>query len=448
MPLIPKSAILALPKPIFFGLMGIIGCGIGWLLGEPLLLTIRPSEQQIASGEASAVLVFNPEFNQRLQREGAKSGDIQISLIWDNINDLDLHCIDPRGENIFFKNKRSRSGGELDVDMNVSPPLSNEPVENIYWAQGNAPSGQYKIGVHHYKNHGASDPSQFKVALKVGDKVQELSGQTSSGDPIVLVNEFTYGSEVASVVKADGSILPVIIIGVWTSLLAIGLAAALMSGQNLLLRKPLLTKRQVLPLLGGGLVAGLLAGSVSQAAFSSLASYPFLISFGRVFGWILLGGILGIGMSYVIPNLPRRNSLIAGCAGGLAGAIAFIIAVPILPDFLARLLGAAILGAAIGLMIAWAEKLAREACLIVHWGPKERTVINLGERAVVLGSSNEAELYLPKEKGFPPISALVTFQGGKIVMQNKMTDTTHELKSGNKLQLGELLVEVRTDSGI
>ena len=425
-----------------------IGCAVGWLIGEPLLLTIRPSEQQIASGEASAVLVFNPEFNRRLQREGAKSGDIQISLIWNNINDLDLHCIDPRGEEISYRNKRSSSGGELDVDMNVNPPLSNEPVENIYWSQGDAPAGNYRVGVHHFSNHGASDPSHFKVALKAGDKIHEFSGQTSSGDSIVLVNEFTFGNPAASVVAADDSMLPVIIIGVWTSLLAIGLAAALMSGQNLLMRKPLLSKRQMIPLLGGGIFAGLVAGSIGQGVFSSLASIPLMIGFGRVLGWIILGAILGFGMSYVIPNLPRKNALFAGAAGGLAGAIAFLIAVPVLPDLLARLLGAAILGAAIGLMIAWAEKLAREACLIVHWGPREQTVINLGERPVVLGSSNEAELYLPKEKGFPPVSALVTFREGKIEMQNKMTNTNHELKSGNKLQLGDLLVEVRTDSGL
>jgi hypothetical protein len=440
-----KSALTSLPKAVFFGLLGAIGCALGWLVGEPLLLSIRPTKQQIASGEASAVMVFNPEFDRRLQREGAKSGDIQISLIWNNINDLDLHCEDPYGEEIFFQNKRSSSGGELDVDMNVSAPLSNEPVENIYWLQGKSPAGVYSIGVNHFKNHGAVDPSFFKVALKTGDKIQEFSGQVSSGDPIILVNEFRYGGGVAGVVSAGGSVLPVVVIGAWTSLLAIGLAAALTGGQNLLLRKSLLTKRQALPLWGGGLLAGLLAGMVSQAAFSSLASYPVLIGFGRVFGWILLGGILGFGMSYIIPNLPRRSALIAGAAGGLAGAIAFILAVSILPDSLARLLGAAILGSAIGLMIAWAEKLAREACLIVHWGPKERTLLNLGERPVVLGSSNEADLYLPKEMGFPPISALVTFRGGKIEMQNKMTNTNHELKSGNKLQLGDLLVEVRTD---
>jgi Ca-activated chloride channel family protein len=217
-------------------------------------------------------------------------------------------------------------------------------------------------------------------------------------------------------------------------------------GQNKLLRKAPLTRRQVLPLLGGGLLAGLLAGTISQILFNSLAMYGSLAGVGRVLGWIVLGGILGFGMSHVIPNLPRKKAIAAGAAGGFCGALAFLAAVSVLPDFLARLLGALILGAAIGLMIALAEKLAREACLIVHWGPQERTVINLGERPIILGSSNEAELYLPKEKGFPPISALVTFREGKIEMQNKMTNTNHELKSGNKLQLGELLVEVRTDS--
>src|ERR1700733_9394828 len=76
-------------------------------------------------GVAAAVNV--PEaaaIERRLGEVSAKGGDIQISLSWHNYNDLDLHCIDPAGEEIFFGNRRSRSAaGEFAVDQNANPPF-------------------------------------------------------------------------------------------------------------------------------------------------------------------------------------------------------------------------------------------------------------------------------------------------------------------------------------
>ena len=88
--------------------------------------------------------------SSRLKREGAKTGAVQISLMWNNYNDLDLHCIDPNGEEIYFSRKHSLSGGELDVDMNAGGVSSIEPVENIFWREGGAPTGTYKVFVNHY----------------------------------------------------------------------------------------------------------------------------------------------------------------------------------------------------------------------------------------------------------------------------------------------------------
>ncbi|MFM7908347.1 MAG: YfaP family protein, partial [Microcystis sp.] len=146
-------------KVLLFGLLGAFGCLIGWLLGEWFLSwTMLPQTQQEASTPA---LVFNPELTKRLQREGAKTGDVQLSLLWNNYNDLDIHCIDPSGEEIYYSHKRSQSGGELDVDMNASGRQSKEPVENIYWPAGGAPKGKYQVFVNHYANHGDADPTAF-----------------------------------------------------------------------------------------------------------------------------------------------------------------------------------------------------------------------------------------------------------------------------------------------
>jgi hypothetical protein len=105
---------------------------------------------------------------RRLNEAGAKGGDIQISLFWTNVNDLDLHCIDPKGEEICYTNKKStRTGGELDVDQNASPPFKTNPVENIYWPVGGAPPGEYRVSVVHYANHGGADPTAFTVRMVI-----------------------------------------------------------------------------------------------------------------------------------------------------------------------------------------------------------------------------------------------------------------------------------------
>ncbi len=135
------------------------------------------------------------EFAERLAREGAKTGDVQISLIWNNYNDLDLHVVCPSGERIFFDNRNSKCGGELDVDMNVKP-ASRKPVENVYWPENKAPRGTYKVYIHHYAKHNKGfrsnkDPTEFRVLVDMEGTKKEFKGEISNGEPLRLVAEFT-----------------------------------------------------------------------------------------------------------------------------------------------------------------------------------------------------------------------------------------------------------------
>ena len=134
---------------------------------------------------------FGEDFSERLQREGGKTGDVQISLIWNTVDDLDLHCRDPFGAEIWFKNRRSPSGGELDVDMNALRADSNEPVENIFWPVGSAPKGTYSVEVNFYEKRTFSTPVSFKIAINNKGKISLHNGSVTFEGQRIRIVRFT-----------------------------------------------------------------------------------------------------------------------------------------------------------------------------------------------------------------------------------------------------------------
>ena len=157
---------------------------------------IDAAREQEALESREAAQRAMSELQARLEREGAQSSDVQVSLMWNNYNDLDLHVVCPSGERIHGGNKNSDCGGELDVDANVRAE-TRKPVENVFWEEGSAPAGKYQVYVHYYKKHKkrrSKDPTKFQLIVNAGSDLMEFNGDLSMGDPIMLVAEFVLPS--------------------------------------------------------------------------------------------------------------------------------------------------------------------------------------------------------------------------------------------------------------
>ena len=131
--------------------------------------------------------------HERVMNAGGKIGEVTFSLAWENYNDLDLHVVTPSGEEIYFRNRRSGDGGELDVDKNVRYPDTREAVENVRWLN-NSPEGEYRVFVHYYANHGCNEgcdqETSFVVVVKLGEDVQQFEGTVSQEKELYELGEF------------------------------------------------------------------------------------------------------------------------------------------------------------------------------------------------------------------------------------------------------------------
>jgi hypothetical protein len=127
-----------------------------------------------------------PSIDERLHRESAKAGKLQISLGWNGKEDLDLHVKCPGTELSFNSPNKQACGGKLDVDMN-NERTNVDAVENAFWPS--PPSGNYEIYVVMYGRKGEPPRSiPFTVQVKRADlPVQIFSKEVSTeGDKITV----------------------------------------------------------------------------------------------------------------------------------------------------------------------------------------------------------------------------------------------------------------------
>ena len=337
---------------LLFGAIGLAAAlltayGLEWLFAS-----LRLAETL----QGTRVLLFHsdPEIVRRLQERGAQFGNPQFSLMWHNINDLDLHCIEPTGTHIWFRNRRSeQTDGELDVDANADPlTRTDRPVENIYWPPGRAPRGTYEVYVHHYANHGAPDPTPYTLRIVANGRVREFKGSLREGQESPRVRfDPTQLSDWEPLREGLWSGWGLLAMAGWGGLLGLLLTLALRLPQRWFgVDERYFGWRAMLGAVLGGTVLGIISGLVGQLLFVGLAwlSEPL----ARYVGLIALGGLLGYGLHHFVPNLPLNPARWAGAVGGLLGAYGFLLSLAQWNDSVGRLIVAGLLGLSIGLMIA------------------------------------------------------------------------------------------------
>ncbi|MDW8052757.1 MAG: DUF2135 domain-containing protein [Armatimonadota bacterium] len=335
---------------LLFGAIGLI-VALGTALGLNALFDAL-NTPALLTGNRVLLFETDDEIVQRLERVGAQFGDPQFSLAWNNRNDLDLHVIDPAGNHIWFRQRSSPTGGELDVDANADRSrLTTNPVENIYWPPGGAPEGTYVVYVHHYANHGDPDPTPYTLRITMNGRVREFQGSLSYGEESerIVVDPSVVSSWYP--LAAERNYWALVVMAGWGAAIGLMLALGLRLPQAFFpqVERAEFRVERVLGNALGGAALGAIAGALGQLAFGWLFSVG--VGFARFVGLVVLGGLLGYGLAHCVPNLPVNPARWAGAIGGALSLWLYQWALANYSDATGRWLVAALLGLAIGLMI-------------------------------------------------------------------------------------------------
>ncbi len=129
--------------------------------------------------------------NDQRTHQGAGSGEITITLMWDSKDDIDLHVFTPNGSEIWHGNK-SAQGGTLDIDANNAQNMKEHPIENVFFP--NPVSGEYWVYVYNYEDRTPGQSTNWIVRVQVGDEEEIFSGTVTEQEDTVEVLGFRYDS--------------------------------------------------------------------------------------------------------------------------------------------------------------------------------------------------------------------------------------------------------------
>jgi len=108
------------------------------------------------------------------------TGDVKVTLSFDRLHDLDLHVVEPNGDEIYYEHSATESGGRLDLDSGSNCAPSSANAENVFWPPGQAPAGDYRVFVQNYQQCTPGDIT-FTVRIAYDGVVNTYTGTFADG---------------------------------------------------------------------------------------------------------------------------------------------------------------------------------------------------------------------------------------------------------------------------
>lgn len=118
------------------------------------------------------------------------NGGLQVTLSFDNDEDLDLHVIEPNGTSAVWYGDTNRPAGtsnsgavgSLDRDSNAGCNIDHINIENVIYPASGFPSGTYKVYVDYYEQCDGNSTVPYGVQVRANGAIYTYCGTISNQD--------------------------------------------------------------------------------------------------------------------------------------------------------------------------------------------------------------------------------------------------------------------------
>lgn len=170
-----------------------------------LLIGLLASENfEIAFAVSDGQGNFSPYQYLPVNIMEAGIGLLKVSLSWDQENDVDLHLVEPNGEHIYYGNRSSSNGGQLDLDSNAGCSIDNINNENIFYeddASVTIPYGEYEVLVDLWSKCNITAETHYTIVVYYGSQVIATTQGSNPSSGTLMPEEESHNSNLRSVMK-------------------------------------------------------------------------------------------------------------------------------------------------------------------------------------------------------------------------------------------------------